>query len=66
MLPRQGLGQRCRERNESYLVSKRVKNKAFDDVMAGESVAPASCDVDIANHTRLASSLALAVLRQLC
>lgn len=42
------------------------KNKAFDDVMAGKSVAPASCDVILPTITHLASSLALAVLRQLC
>ena len=33
------------------------KNKAFDDVMAGKSVAPASCDVDIADHYALGVQL---------
>lgn len=29
------------------------KNKAFDDAMAGKSVKPATCNVDIADHYAL-------------
>ncbi len=47
--PRQGLDSDAEKEMKAIWCAK-DKNKAFDDVMAGKSVAPASCDVDIADH----------------
>ncbi|XNM47708.1 bifunctional protein-disulfide isomerase/oxidoreductase DsbC [Escherichia coli] len=51
-----GAGRQCRNRNESYRCAK-DKNKAFEEVKARKSVAPASCDVDIADHYALGVQL---------
>ncbi|HBA3560372.1 TPA: thioredoxin fold domain-containing protein [Escherichia coli] len=54
--PRQGLDSDAEKEMKAIWCAK-DKNKAFDDVMAGKSVAPASCDVDIADHYALGVQL---------
>ena len=63
--PRQGLDSDAEKEMKAIWCAK-DKNKAFDDVMAGKSVAPAAATWILPTITHLASSLALAVLRQLC
>ena len=53
--PRQGLESDAEKEMKAIWCAK-DKNKAFDDVMAGKSVAPASCDVDIARAVLVAPS----------
>ncbi len=54
--PRQGLDSDAEKEMKAIWCAK-DKNKAFDDVMAGKSAAPASCDVDIADHYALGVQL---------
>ncbi len=56
--PRQGLDSDA-EKEMKALWCAKDKNKAFDDVMAGKSVAQASCDEDIADHYELRVNLSL-------